>query len=193
MFVADLLGDDHSSSNADLARKLEGEGYHLRISRDLETAKAYLAERYREAKDARFGLLASSKDRDLQSFGVPNDFQSTKRVRLGRWYAAPESDSESCRQLRAAVTEFGAQGLELDAALLAWGTDLIRADGRWSNLRARGYRRGTPVRDPFQLRLNAYRVLLTRGRDATVVFMPPIFELDETYRFFVEQNGFLPL
>jgi len=60
-------------------------------------------------------------------------------------------------------------------------------------LRARGYRRGTPVRDPFQLRLNAYRVLLTRGRDATVVFMPPIFELDETYRFFVEQNGFLPL
>jgi len=42
------------------------------------------------------------------------------------------------------------------------------------------------VRDPFQLRVNAYRVLLTRGRDACVVFVPPLAELDETYGYFVE-------
>jgi hypothetical protein len=33
----------------------------------------------------------------------------------------------------------------------------------------------------MQLRRNAYRVLLTRGRDATVIFVPPIPELDETF------------
>jgi len=87
------------------------------------------------------------------------------------------------------VTEFGAQGLELDAVILAWGTDFVRADGRWSNTKARGYRRNAHVRDPFQLRMNAYRVLLTRGRDATVVFVPPLAELDETCRYLTD-NGF---
>ena len=33
----------------------------------------------------------------------------------------------------------------------------------------------------MQLRRNAYRVLLTRWRDATVIFVPPIPELDETF------------
>ena len=36
------------------------------------------------------------------------------------------------------------------------------------------------VRDPFQLRVNAYRVLLTRGRDGAVIFVPPLTELDAT-------------
>jgi len=49
-------------------------GYHLRITRDLDVAKQYLRERYREDPDARFGLLASSKDRDLVRFGIENDF-----------------------------------------------------------------------------------------------------------------------
>ncbi|MBE3032418.1 MAG: DUF2075 domain-containing protein [Actinobacteria bacterium] len=38
----------------------------------------------------------------------------------------------------------------------------------------------THVRDPFQLRVNAYRVLLTRGRDGAVIFVPPLAELDAT-------------
>jgi len=40
----------------------------------LDVAKQYLRERYREDPDARFGLLASSKDRDLVRFGIENDF-----------------------------------------------------------------------------------------------------------------------
>jgi hypothetical protein len=39
------------------------------------------------------------------------------------------------------------------------------------------------VKDAFQLRLNSYRVLLTRGRDACVVFVPPLPELDETFEY----------
>jgi hypothetical protein len=81
--------------------------------------------------------------------------------------------------MRTCVTEFGAQGLELDAVLLAWGTDLMLTNGRWSNARASGYQDRRRVRNPFQLRLNAYRVLLTRGRDATVAFVPALAELNE--------------
>ena len=90
------------------------------------------------------------------------------------------------------ATEFGAQGLELDAALLAWGTDLVLDGGRWSNAGASRYQRAGMVKDPMQLRLNAYRVLLTRGRDACVLFVPPVARLDETWRYF-EAIGFTRL
>jgi hypothetical protein len=58
-----------------------------------------------------------------------------------------------------------------------------RADGVWSNANARGYKRGAKVRDPFQLRVNAYRVLLTRARDVCVLYVPPLGALDETHAY----------
>ena len=64
--------------------------------------------------------------------------------------------------------------------LLAWGTDLTWTGDAWSNTRAKNHARGTHVRDPYQLRVNAYRVLLTRGRDGAVIFVPPLAELDAT-------------
>ncbi|RJQ42542.1 MAG: DUF2075 domain-containing protein [Gaiellales bacterium] len=193
-FVADLLDSRDIESNRERALRLEADGYHLRITRDLNVAKSYLRERYGEDPDARFGLIASSKDKDLTRFGILNDFQSTKRVRFGPWYGDREDDEGhfSCRHLDACITEFGAQGLELDAVLLAWGTDLLREDGAWSNERARGYRNSSRIKDAFQLRLNAYRVLLTRGRDATVVFVPQLELLDDTFNYLVD-SGFLPL
>jgi DUF2075 family protein len=107
-------------------------------------------------------------------------------VRFGPWYGDPEGEpgGRSCRYLRDCVTEFGAQGLELDAALVAWGTDFMRRDGQWSIERmARYQRKGALVMDPARLRANSYRVLLTRARDANVVFVPQLPELDETYDY----------
>jgi hypothetical protein len=49
--------------------------------------------------------------------------------------------------------------------LLAWGTDLLWPGDAWSNARARNHARDTLVRDPYQLRVNAYRVLPPRGRE----------------------------
>ena len=190
-FVRSLLEGKQSEENSMLAKRLEASGFHLRMTRDLDVAQDYLRSRYEEHSSARFGLLASSKDKVLEHHGVPNDFQSTKRVRYGPWYGDDEhkAGSQSCRLLEQCVTEFGAQGLELDGALLAWGTDFMREDGKWTNRLARGYRTRVPLRDPFQLRMNAYRVLLTRARDGVVVFLPEIAELDETAAFF-QQSGF---
>ena len=116
-------------------------------------------------------------------------------MRLGPWYGDGEESHRSCRHLRECVTEFGAQGLELDGVLLAWGTDFVweevagnekegagaeGASGAWSNARAKRHARSAHVRDAFQLRVNAYRVLLTRGRDGAVIFVPPVPELDAT-------------
>ena len=196
-YVADIVSNPPGTarSQAGLAEVLAVQGYDLRITRDLEVAKAYLRERYADSPDARYGIVASSRDKDLVRFGVMNDFQSTKVMRYGPWYGdgGDQSGSRSCRLLRDCVTEFGAQGLELDAALVAWGTDFVLKDGRWSIEGARGYKRGGPkVRDPLQLRANAYRVLLTRARDATVVFVPRLPELDQTCAHLLG-IGFRPL
>jgi DUF2075 family protein len=157
-------------------------GLRLWVTRDLDRAKQYLRDRYTEQPDARFGLLASSRDKLVQAYGVDNSWPATQAVRLGPWYTDGEESPRSCRRMEACVTEFGAQGLELDMALLAWGSDLVRENGRWNNSRARRYKPGAvELKDPFQLRINAYRVLLTRGRDGTVVFVPAARELDETW------------
>jgi len=191
-FVEGLLGETRGIDKAALAEELEKQGYHLRLTRDLETAEAYLRERYENNSGARFGLVASSKDKDLIKFGIANDFQSTKRVQYGPWYSDPEDapGGKSCRHLKDLVTEFGAQGLELDAVLLAWGTDFMRENGKWTNRKAKGYQQRAMLRNPFQLRLNAYRVLLTRGRDGSVIFVPKLAELEETFEY-LQNSGFL--
>ena len=115
--------------------------------------------------EARWTIVASSRDKILAEWGIPNDYQSTKVMRLGPWYGDGDDSHRSCRHLRECVTEFGAQGLELDGVLLAWGTDLLWTGDAWSNARAKNHARGTHVRDPCQLRVNAYRVLLPCGRE----------------------------
>jgi len=193
-YVERLLSFNDSITTGEIAKKLEKDGYHLRITRDLDIAKKYLQSRYMENRDARFGIIASSKDRDLINFGIMNDFQSTKRVHYGPWYSDGESapGGYSCRHLKDTITEFGAQGLELDAALVAWGTDFLVSGSQWSNNNSRGYQKKNRVKNPFQLRKNSYRVLLTRGRDATVVYVPSHKALDETYEYLVK-SGFIVL
>ncbi len=183
-WVAGVLEPAPVDENARVAQTLAAEGFHLRITRDLDTARDYLSERFSDDAAARYGLVASSRDRDLPSWRVYNEYQATKQVRFGPWYGDAGPSPRSCRQLRDCVTEFGAQGLELDGALLAWGTDLRLANGQWTIDRARGFKKGGPQpRDPMQLRKNAYRVLLTRGRSTTVVFVPRMTDLDETFEF----------
>ena len=110
------------------------------MTRDLDQAKDYFGVRYAEAPEARYGLVASSRDKILAEWGIPNDYQSTKVMRLGPWYGDGEESHRSCRHLRECVTEFGAQGLELDGVLLAWGTDLVWR-GRGGRRRRRRSRR----------------------------------------------------
>lgn len=183
-WVARVLDGNYGDEVRQIAGGLNDAGYRLFVTRELAKAKQYVTERYEENSDARFGLLASSKDKDLESFEVHNGYQDTKRVKLGAWYGA--EGEQSCRSLKTVVTEFGAQGLELDFTVLCWGTDLRRKANEWTNEEARGYRKPEEVKDPMQLRKNAYRVLLTRGRDGTAVFIPPLTRLDETYDFLLK-------
>jgi len=177
-FVAGLLEGQSADGLSNLADELHAGGHRFLLTRSLEAARDYLRERYDDASFARYGVVASSKDKWLPSFGVDNTFQTTKQLRVGPWYNASPTDSQSCCQLETVATEFSSQGLELDCALLAWGSDLLWAGDDWS-IEFAGKNR-PPLRDPLTVRKNVYRVLLTRGRDGTVVFIPPDKRLDAT-------------
>ncbi|NEP17177.1 MAG: DUF2075 domain-containing protein [Leptolyngbya sp. SIO4C1] len=171
-WVGYLLDSDFAAAAA-LRPQLSG--FDMYVARDLETAKAYCRQRYAEQVDKRYGLMASSRARNLAKYGVANDYLATQRLKVGPWYIDPPDSLLSCCALTGVVTEFGCQGLELDFPIVCWGSDLTWQDGWTSSVRQKN------VSNPLRLRLNSYRVLLTRGRDGFVVFVPPEPAMDSTY------------
>jgi DUF2075 family protein len=163
-FRALLLGDVPEAAR--VSRALEGD-YDIYVATDLAVAKRYIRGRYSDQPGKRYGLLASSMARNLRQIGVDNEWGATQRLKVARWFNAPQTDPASCCQLEVPVTEFQCQGLELDMPLLCWGDDL-GWEGEWVP-----YRRRKAAIDSFRLLINTYRVLLSRGRDGLVVFLPP--------------------
>ncbi len=77
---------------------------------------------------------------------------------------------------------YSAQGFEFNRVGVIWGQDLVWRDGSWISDRTKS--RDNPVKrkdaNTTRLLRNAYRVLLTRGRDGFVIFVPPEASMDET-------------
>ena len=46
------------------------------MTRDLVEAKNYFGVRHAEASDARYGLIASARDKILAAWGIPNDWHA---------------------------------------------------------------------------------------------------------------------
>lgn len=171
----EALLDGRLAEAGSLASELASIGYPIRISRNLDHIRRYLKERFDGVEAKRTGLIASSKFRKLGEYGVvlpPQNF-----FYYGQWYEDPPTKPRSGSRLELAISEFGCQGLELDLPVLCWGPDL-----RWDGMKWVSHL-GKPrlVKNPHQLRLNAYRVLLTRGRDGMLVFIPPLVEMDSTF------------
>ena len=133
--------------------------------------------RFEGEQNKRYGILASSKDRVLPNYGINNGFQDTKRVKNAKFYNEDLGQPGSCCNMEEVVTEFGCQGLELDMAIVAWGNDFLWNGKEWD---LRKMRTRIPQVDPHQLRLNSYRVLLTRSREGMIIFIPPLPEFDLT-------------
>lgn len=185
-WVSGLLDENLTDDRLrELASSCKESGVVMRVTRDLEVAKRYLWGRFIKDSDARFGMMMSSRDKCLGSYGVP---QIDKYLPVGEWYVEDEINPNSCRRLREAITQFEAQGLELDAALVCWGNDLTwttqkvdGAESHWDISKGKKWKKTSIIRDPLALRRNTYRVLLTRGRQGSVIFVPPQEDLDWTH------------
>lgn len=152
------------------ALKIHAGGFPMYLTRDLEEAKAYARRTYEGEEEKRYGLLASSQAKSLPAWGVENGFMATKNMKIAKWFNAPPDDPLSCCALTQPATEFQCQGLELDLPIICWGEDYLWSGTEWE---LHPKRSRIPKRDPEQLLQNTYRVLLTRGRDGLVIFLPP--------------------
>lgn len=165
-----------------LSKNIISQGFTMYVTRDLNKAKKYCRNRYLGNKEKRYGLVASSKAKILPSFNVDNSYNATRELKVGPWYNYGAGNALSCCALNTVATEFACQGLELDMPVVCWGEDM-----RWKNSAWIKYeQRGAKANDPNQLRINSYRVLLTRGRDGFIIYVPSSTQLDDTYKALLE-------
>lgn len=141
------------------------------LTRDLAAMRAHLRGAARGLRRA--GLLASSGAKRLRAEGLGAELPHMDADAVAHWFLDRyPADVRASDALDTVATEFSCQGLELDYVGLCWGGDLVRAGG-W---RARGFagtawqRRSKP--EAVANRLNTYRVLLTRARHDTVIWVP---------------------
>ena len=177
-----LLLEGKIAQAGQTAPKIQAEGFQIYQTSQLEHAKQYVKTRYRGEIDKRYGLLASSKARNLAPYGVQNGYQFTKNMREGPWYNDAPDSRFSCCQLNDVATEFACQGLELDFPIVCWGDDLVWDTYKWVSPPAPR----SSARNPHLLRLNSYRVLLTRGRDGILLFVPPTDQMRKTRQILTE-------
>ena len=160
------------AGDAAAARHLARAGLPFSVTRDLAVLRARLRTACRGTRRA--GLLCSSGARRLRAEGLGTTLPHDDPAAVARWFLDRFPDIRASDALETCATEFFVQGLELDAAGLCWDGDLIRDGPRWL---ARAFRGSgwTRPRSALKLqnKLNAYRVLLTRARYETVIWVPP--------------------
>jgi hypothetical protein len=164
-FVDAVLGFEPERAR-ELASKLDD--FPLWMTRSLDEARRWLKRCQRGTR--RTGLIASSGARRLRAHGL----DVTLDLDVENWFLNPSDDVRSSYSLEVPATEFGIQGLELDWTGVCWGGDLSISTHGWvcRSFRGTSWRAVRDLRN-HQFTINKYRVLMTRAREGSVIWIPP--------------------
>ncbi len=158
-------------------RVLRGEVLEARAIAEAATALPFLLTRDLAA------LAPMPCDASRAGAGAPASWHPPGRRRLrgeglgvqlddvADWFLRRWPDIRGSDALETFATEYDCQGLELDVAGLAWGGDLLWSRGRWHTRRFAGQAWQERSKDAHYV-INKYRVLLTRARYETVIWVP---------------------
>lgn len=154
----------------------------FRLTRDLASLRAHLRSTCRGRRRA--GLVASSGAKRLRADGLGAEVPHMDASAVAHWFLDRwPTDVRASDALEVVATEFSVQGLELDEVGLCWGGDLVRAGGGWTAREFVGTAWQTRrAAEAIGNRVNTYRVLLTRARYGTVIFVPCGDTADATRR-----------
>ena len=156
-------------------------GVPFLLTRSLPDARAALRRLARGTRRA--GLVCSAGARRLVADGIWPNFPHVDATAIANWFLRRWPDVRASDALELPVTQFACQGLELDHVGLCWGNDLIRRDGRidWIARSLAGTRWQEPRGEAaIAFQINTYRVLLTRARYETVIWVPAGDAVDAT-------------
>jgi hypothetical protein len=164
--------------------------YPIYLTRDLEKAKDQLRQWARGSE--RIGLVASSNAIRLKPSGI---FVKGE-IDPALWFLKGKSDIRSSHYLEDVATEFDVQGLEIDWVGVCWDANFRVDDGKWITYNFSGSK-WQSVHDLEKQKYiaNSYRVLLTRGRQGIVIFVPDGNDADPTRKktFYDQTYDFLKI
>ena len=165
-FVDVLLTNNYA--NAKKIYNSIKELYPIFITRDINKAKNFVRNKVRGSQ--RSGIIACSSAQRLK----PDGIYVPTNIDVEHWFLAPKDDLRSSNFLEVVASEFKVQGLEIDYSIVCWDADLRRKkENEWDYYNFKGtkwQKRNKPEQQRYLL--NAYRVLLTRARQAMVIFVP---------------------
>ena len=164
-----LVGDSRrANAIADAAG-----GVPFLLTRSLPAMRAALRRLARGTRRA--GLVCSAGARRLVADGIFPNFPHLDAAAVANWFLRRWPDVRASDALEVPATQFACQGLELDHVGLCWGNDLIRRDHHtpWIARAFAGTRWLKPRGEAaIAYQINTYRVLLTRARYETVIWVP---------------------
>jgi hypothetical protein len=133
----------------------------------------------------RAGMVCSAGAKRLTPDGLWPSFPHLDAAAVANWFLQRWPDVRASDALEVPATQFACQGLELDQVGLCWGNDLIRRANRPSwVVRSFAGTRWLETRGEAAIayQVNTYRVLLTRARYETVIWVPTGDSDDATRR-----------
>ena len=140
------------------------------ITRSLNDMRRHL--RHFTRGERRAGLVCSSGAKRLVADGIWPKFDHMDDATVANWFLKRWPDVRASDALEIPATEFACQGLELDSVGLCWGGDLLW-QSRWMVRSFRGTKwQNVQREDTRAYTLNTYRVLLTRARADTIIWIP---------------------
>jgi len=162
-WVQAVLDDDATEARRIAAST---EALPFLLTRDLAQMRDGLRSLARGLRRA--GLVASAGAKRLRAEGL-----GVQVPDVADWFLNPWPDIRGSEALETFATEYDCQGLELDLVGMAWGGDFLRGPAGWLPRRFSGHR-WQQIRGEEEQRFirNTYRVLLTRARYETVIWVP---------------------
>lgn len=181
--------------NRDKARievsKMVDLGYEIKICRDFEKIKSRIKDMKQDNRDNSYGLIASSNSSRRVLNDKINGFRKIlsqmDNAYIGKWYV------DDCDKLESAASEFACQGLELNYPVVVISGEYKIDNGKWCiNNRIieeakkgnKDYKKVLDYSNRDSIFRNIYRVLMSRGRNGLILFIPDYRPLDETFKFF---------
>ena len=167
-FVQSMLA--FRSDAADLYKDVSSRNYPIILTRDMDTARAWLRKKARGTQQT--GILVSKVAARFKPLAVHILAQDEDNA--VHWFLEDKTDIRSSNYLEDAATEIQVQGLELDYACILWDADMRYEDGNWGFYKFNGKNKWNPenYKENQKYMLNAYRVLLTRARQGIIICIP---------------------
>lgn len=165
-FIKKLItgwGADLIASLKPLVAEIVKSGYAIYVSRCLNDIESYLMARYENSANS-YCYIATSQVEMVSNSPFSNDFQDSRKLNIKEYFQVNGKIVNSNKK-NICISPYDVQGLELKMPVICWEDDFLWYNDNWKVPLLTSLQGGK-----WQI-INAYRVMLTRGRDGIIFYL----------------------